>query len=89
MLARTSNSVVPFAPPHILTTYDDDTGDELAIKDTDFYALEGRVDTHEAVCALRYEGINSRLKRMEGIFISGAGAVILLLAGILFKLIGA
>ena len=88
MLARTSNSVVPSAPPHILTTYDN-TGDELAIKDTDFYALEGRVETHEAVCALRYEGINSRLKRMEGIFISGAGAVILLLSGILFKLIGA
>ena len=88
MLAKVSHSVVPFAPPQFLTATEEYTGDELAIKDTDFYALEGRVDTHEAVCALRYEGINGRLKRIESLFIKGVGAVLVLLAGILLKLIG-
>ena len=27
--------------------------------------IEARVDTHEAVCELRYDSINARLKRIE------------------------
>ena len=41
--------------------------------------LEARVNTHEEVCALRYDGINARLKRLEQILIGSAGAIILLL----------
>ena len=31
--------------------------------------IEARVDTHEAVCELRYDSINARLKRIEQILI--------------------
>jgi hypothetical protein len=48
--------------------------------------VEARLSTHEAVCAQRYEGINARLKRLEQILITGAGAIILLLLGLVFKL---
>lgn len=44
--------------------------------------------THEAVCAERYLGINARLKRLEGILITCAGTMIVLLLGIAFKLNG-
>lgn len=44
-----------------------------------------RLDTHEAVCALRYEGICARLKRIENIGITMAGAIIMLLLGIILK----
>mgnify|MGYP001282074186 CR=1 FL=1 len=27
--------------------------------------IEARLNSHEAVCALRYEAINARLKRLE------------------------
>jgi tetrahydromethanopterin S-methyltransferase subunit G len=47
--------------------------------------VEGRVDTHEAVCAERYSGINARLKRLEGILIGTAGAIILLLLSLVLK----
>jgi hypothetical protein len=47
--------------------------------------VEGRVDTHEAVCAERYNGINARLKRLEGILIGAAGAIILLLLSLVLK----
>jgi len=30
-------------------------------------ATEARLTTHEELCALRYEQINARLKRLEGI----------------------
>lgn len=42
--------------------------------------------THEAVCAERYAGINARLKRLETILISTAGAIILLLLTLALKL---
>lgn len=42
-----------------------------------------RLDTHEAVCAERYNQMNMRLSRMEGWFAAGAGAIILLLLGVL------
>jgi len=47
---------------------------------------EARLNTHEEVCALRYEGICARLKRLEGVGITVAGAIITLLVGILVKL---
>ena len=45
-----------------------------------------RVDTHEAVCVVRYEGICARLKRIEGVGITVAGAIIVLLLNIVMKM---
>jgi hypothetical protein len=47
---------------------------------------EARLNTHEEVCALRYEGLCARLKRLEGIGVAVAGAIIMLLVGIIVKL---
>lgn len=47
--------------------------------------VEHRLNTHEAVCAERYDGINARLKRLETILIGSAGAIILLLLGLVLK----
>ncbi len=47
--------------------------------------LEARLNTHEAVCAERYAGIWARLKRLETILISSAGAIILLLLTLVLK----
>ena len=41
--------------------------------------VDSRLSTHEEVCALRYEEIGARLKRLEGILMASAGAIILLL----------
>ena len=41
--------------------------------------------THEQVCAVRYEGINARLKRLEQILIGTAAFIIALLLGIVMK----
>lgn len=49
---------------------------------------EARLNTHEEVCALRYESICARLKRLEGMGITVAGTIILLLVGILLSLLG-
>ena len=46
---------------------------------------EARLNTHEEVCALRYEGICARLKRLENVGIGVAGTIIMLLVGILLK----
>jgi len=48
---------------------------------------DARLSTHEEVCALRYEIINARLKRMESIMIGCAGAMIMSMAGAVFALI--
>jgi len=48
--------------------------------------VESRLSTHEAVCAERYSGINARLKRLEHILIGSAGAIIVLLLSVAFKL---
>ena len=48
--------------------------------------VEARLSTHEAVCATRYEGINARLKRLEQILIGSAGAIILMLLGLVTKI---
>lgn len=44
-----------------------------------------RLDTHEAVCAERWTETILRIKRIESMFITGAGAIILLLLGIIMK----
>ena len=40
---------------------------------------DARLSTHEEVCALRYEQINARLKRLEQILLGTAGFVIVFL----------
>ena len=47
--------------------------------------LDGRLDTHEAVCAERYSMINARLKRLEQILLTTAGTIILFLLTHLIK----
>lgn len=48
---------------------------------------EARLNSHEAVCALRYEQINARLKRLEGILMKTAGIMILSMAGVIWATI--
>ena len=48
-------------------------------------ATDARLSTHEEVCAFRYGAINARLKRLEGILMASAGAIILLLLSIVLK----
>ena len=50
-------------------------------------STEARLNTHEEVCALRYEGICARLKRIEGLGITVAGTIIMLLIGILLTVL--
>ena len=45
---------------------------------------EARLNSHEEVCALRYEQINARLKRLEQILIKASGAIIAMMAGVIF-----
>ena len=45
---------------------------------------EARLNSHEAVCAVRYEAINARLKRLEQILIATAGFIIVTLITIKF-----
>jgi hypothetical protein len=47
-------------------------------------ATEARLSTHEEVCAIRYEQINARLKRIEGIMMKTAGVMIMSMAGTIF-----
>lgn len=49
---------------------------------------EARLNTHEEICALRYDGICARLKRLENVGITVAGTIIMLLLGILIKMNG-
>ena len=48
--------------------------------------VEARVNTHEAVCAERWKETIERIKRLEMIMIGSAGAVIILMAGMLWKM---
>jgi len=48
---------------------------------------EARLNSHEAVCALRYEQINARLKRLEGILMKTAGVMIVSMGGVLWSII--
>ncbi len=48
-------------------------------------ATEARLATHEEICAMRYEQINARLKRIEGIMMKTAGLMIVSMAGTIFS----
>jgi hypothetical protein len=57
--------------------------------------VDHKIDSHIDVCAVRYEsiekemrGVNARIKRLEQIFITGAGAIIGLLVTIILKFNG-
>lgn len=45
---------------------------------------EARLNSHEAVCALRYDQINARLKRLEGIVLKTCGVLVLAMAGVIW-----
>lgn len=47
--------------------------------------LDVRLTSHEAVCELRYDTISARLKRIEMIGITAAGAIIMLLLHLVTK----
>jgi hypothetical protein len=47
---------------------------------------EARLNSHEAVCVVRYDGINARLKRLEQILIGACGFIIVILLGIALKI---
>ena len=46
---------------------------------------DARLNSHEAVCAFRYETINARLKRLEQILIGTAGFMIVFLLAQVIK----
>ena len=48
---------------------------------------EARLQTHEEVCAERYDQINARLKRLEGILMKTAGIMLCSMGGILWTLV--
>jgi hypothetical protein len=48
--------------------------------------IEGKLNTHEAVCAERWKETIERIKRLELVMITGAGAVIVGMAGIIWKM---
>lgn len=45
---------------------------------------EARLNSHEAICALRYEQINGRLKRLEGILIKASGVLLVAMGGVIW-----
>jgi hypothetical protein len=47
---------------------------------------DARLNSHEAVCALRYESINARLKRLEQILMGSAAFIIASLLAIVVKM---
>ena len=51
---------------------------------TEIDQTEARLNSHEAVCALRYEQINARLKRLEGILMKTAGIMLVSMAGVIW-----
>ncbi len=48
-------------------------------------STDARLSTHEEVCALRYEQINARLKRLEGILIKACGTMLVAMAGVVYS----
>jgi len=47
---------------------------------------EARLNTHEAICEIRYDSICARLKRIEQILVASAGFIVASLVAIAFKL---
>lgn len=50
-------------------------------------ATDARLNTHEEVCAMRYEQINARLKRLESIIIRAFGILTVSMAGVIWSTI--
>ena len=48
--------------------------------------IESKLKTHEAVCAERWKETIERIKRLELVMITAAGSVILMMAGLLWKM---
>jgi hypothetical protein len=48
---------------------------------------QAQLNTHEQVCAFRYESICARMKRLESIGIGACGTIIMLLIGILLSIL--
>jgi len=48
--------------------------------------IEARLNSHEAVCELRYDSICARLKRLEQILLATTAFIIITLISIVFKL---
>ena len=57
-------------------------GEKIA---TDLSKLQATFQTHEAVCKKRWDSVTNRHKRIELVLMSSAGAIILLLSGIIWK----
>ena len=51
---------------------------------TSIDATEARISSHEEICALRYEIINARLKRLESILITACGVLLTGMGGMVF-----
>jgi hypothetical protein len=47
---------------------------------------DARLNSHEEVCALRYQSINARLKRIEQILMGACAFIIAVLLGIALKI---
>jgi hypothetical protein len=47
-------------------------------------SIQSRLSSHEEVCAFRYEQINARLKRLEGIIIKACGALLIGMSGVIW-----
>ena len=45
-----------------------------------------RIDKHEAICELRYDAINARLKRIEQILMGSVAFIITMLVTIVLKI---
>ena len=56
------------------------------MSETTLSHAEARLSTHEEICAIRYETINARLKRLEQIIMGACGFIIVVLLGIALKL---
>jgi hypothetical protein len=50
-------------------------------------ATDARLSSHEEVCALRYEVINARLKRLESILVTACGVLLTGMGGVVMTLI--
>jgi hypothetical protein len=50
---------------------------------------QAQLNTHEQVCAFRYESICARMKRIESLGITACGTIIMLLIGILLSVLKA
>jgi len=48
---------------------------------------QAQLNTHEEVCAFRYESICARMKRIESLGIGACGSIIMLLIGILLSIL--